>query len=141
MSRLLKLARQGCAYESRGTGDKNLHLRFLWPWPDGAFSASLLAARSGSGYNFCMPHVSSHIRVKVLFFGRVRELAGITEEVLEIPEGATLADVFERYAARFPQLAGFRTSLVASRNQEFASWDTRLSAEDDIAFLPPVSGG
>lgn len=77
----------------------------------------------------------------MLFFGRVRELAGITEEVLEIPEGATLADVFERYAARFPQLAGFRTSLVASRNQEFASWDTRLSAEDDIAFLPPVSGG
>lgn len=77
----------------------------------------------------------------MLFFGRVRELAGIAEEALEIPEGATLADVFERYAARFPQLSGFRTSLVASRNQEFASWDTRLSAEDDIAFLPPVSGG
>jgi molybdopterin converting factor subunit 1 len=77
----------------------------------------------------------------VLFFGRVRELAGIAEEALEIPEGSTLADVFERYAARFPQLAGFRASLVASRNQEFASWDTRLSAEDDIAFLPPVSGG
>lgn len=77
----------------------------------------------------------------MLFFGRVRELAGIAEEALEIPEGATLADVFERYASRFPQLSGFRTSLVASRNQEFASWDTRLSAEDEIAFLPPVSGG
>jgi molybdopterin converting factor subunit 1 len=88
-----------------------------------------------------MPHVSSNIRVKVLFFGRVRELAGIAEEALEIPEGTTLAEVFERYAARFPQLAGFRASLVASRNQEFASWDTRLSTEDDIAFLPPVSGG
>jgi molybdopterin converting factor subunit 1 len=81
------------------------------------------------------------MRVKVLFFGRVRELAGMAEEALEIPAGATLADVFERYAARFPQLSGFRASLVASRNQEFASWDTRLSAEDDIAFLPPVSGG
>lgn len=81
------------------------------------------------------------MRVKVLFFGRVRELAGMAEEALEIPEGATLADVFERYAARFPQMSGFRASLVASRNQEFASWDTRLSAEDDIAFLPPVSGG
>ena len=81
------------------------------------------------------------MRVKVLFFGRVRELAGMAEEALEIPEGATLEDVFERYAARFPQLSGFRASLIASRNQEFASWDTRLSAEDDIAFLPPVSGG
>lgn len=88
-----------------------------------------------------MPHALSHLRVKVLFFGRVRELTGITEESLEVPAGATLADLFERYAARFPQLSGFRASLVASRNQEFSSWDTRLSADDDIAFLPPVSGG
>ena len=65
----------------------------------------------------------------------------MAEEVVEMPEGATLGDLFERYAEHFPRLAGFRASLVASRNQEFASWDTRLSAEDDIAFLPPVSGG
>jgi molybdopterin converting factor subunit 1 len=88
-----------------------------------------------------MPQVSPNFRVKVLFFGRVRELTGIAEEAVDIPEGATLADLLDRYIARFPQLAGFRASLVASRNQEFASWDTRLSAEDDIAFLPPVSGG
>jgi len=88
-----------------------------------------------------MPHVLPNLRVKVLFFGRVRELTGITEEAVEMADGATLADLFERYAARFPQLAGFRASLVASRNQEFVSWDTPLSAEDDIAFLPPVSGG
>jgi molybdopterin converting factor subunit 1 len=88
-----------------------------------------------------MPHVLPNLRVKVLFFGRVRELTGIAEEAVEIPHGSTLADLFERYAARFPQLAGFRASLVASRNQEFTSWDTYLSADDDIAFLPPVSGG
>ncbi|MGB7845302.1 MAG: MoaD/ThiS family protein [Candidatus Acidiferrum sp.] len=88
-----------------------------------------------------MPHLLPNFRVKVLFFGRVRELTGIAEEAVEISEGATLADLFERYAVRFPQLAGFRASLVASRNEEFASWDTHLSAEDDIAFLPPVSGG
>ncbi len=101
----------------------------------------MLAGRTASGYNFCVPHVLPNLRVNVLFFGRVRELTGITEEAVEMPEGATLDDLFKRYAARFPQLAGFRASLVASRNQEFASWDTRLSAEDDIAFLPPVSGG
>lgn len=88
-----------------------------------------------------MSHVIPNVRVNVLFFGRVRELTGITEEAVEMPGGATLADLFERYAARFPQLTGFRASLVASRNQEFAPWDTRLSADDDIAFLPPVSGG
>jgi molybdopterin synthase sulfur carrier subunit len=79
--------------------------------------------------------------VKVLFFGRVRELAGHCEEAEELPEGATLADLFERYARRFPALAGFRSSLVASRNQEFAAWNTKLAEGDEIAFLPPVSGG
>jgi molybdopterin converting factor subunit 1 len=77
----------------------------------------------------------------VLFFGRVRELAGHTEETEELPMGATIADLFERYARRFPALAGFRSSLVASRNQEFAAWDTDLADGDEVAFLPPVSGG
>ena len=79
--------------------------------------------------------------LRVLFFGRVRELTGFAEESAEAPQGATLADLFEQYAARFPKLTGFRASLVASRNQEFASWDTPLSTGDEISFLPPVSGG
>ena len=77
----------------------------------------------------------------VLFFGRVRELIGVTEEDVEIPSGATLEDLFALYSARNPKLGDFRGSLVASRNQDFASWDTELAAGDDIAFLPPVSGG
>jgi molybdopterin converting factor subunit 1 len=116
-----------------------LYLRAWEPWAE--LHPGLLAGQAASGYNFRVPHVLPNLRVKVLFFGRVRELTGITEEAVEIPEGATLADLFDRYAARFPQLTGFRASLVASRNQEFASWDTLLSREDDIAFLPPVSGG
>jgi molybdopterin converting factor subunit 1 len=81
------------------------------------------------------------VRVKVLFFGPLRELTGITQEVLEVPADSTLSDLFNQFAARFPQLAAFRASLVASRNQEFASWESRILADDDIAFLPPVSGG
>lgn len=88
-----------------------------------------------------MPSVSSSVRVKVLFFGRIRELTGLSEENGEISEGATLGDLLERYIQSYPQLAGFRASLVASRNQEFAAWDTRIANGDEIAFLPPVSGG
>jgi len=88
-----------------------------------------------------MASVLPNLRVKVLFFGRIRELTGITEESLETPEGTTLSELFERYERRFPALVGFRSSLVASRNQEFAAWDTPLSSGDDVAFLPPVSGG
>jgi len=88
-----------------------------------------------------VPSVLPTFRVKVLFFGRIRELTGLSEESGEINQGATLGDLLERYIQRYPQLAGFRASLVASRNQEFAAWDTRIAAEDEIAFLPPVSGG
>ena len=85
--------------------------------------------------------VSPNLRVRVLFFGPMRELTGLSEEAVDIPEGATLSDLFDHYQKRFPSLAGFRSSLVASRNQEFAPWETSLSSGDDIAFLPPVSGG
>lgn len=77
----------------------------------------------------------------MLFFGRLRELSGISEEQVEVPEAATITDLFATYAKRFPQLTGFRASLVASRNQEFAAWDSPIAAGDEIAFLPPVSGG
>jgi molybdopterin converting factor subunit 1 len=95
----------------------------------------------GLGYNFCMAQAATTVRVKVLFFGRLRELIEVAEEAPELPEGLTLAQVFERYAERFPKLAGFRGSMVVSRNQEFAAWETRIVAGDEIAFLPPVSGG
>jgi len=88
-----------------------------------------------------MAKTAAMVRVKVLFFGRLRELIGLAEEAPELPEGATLAQVFDKYAERFPKLAGFRGSLVVSRNQEFAAWDAQVSAGDEIAFLPPVSGG
>lgn len=79
--------------------------------------------------------------VRVLFFGRLRELIGMAEESGELPTDTTLAELFDRYAQRFPKLGGFRGSMVVSRNQEFAAWDTRVAAGDEIAFLPPVSGG
>jgi molybdopterin converting factor subunit 1 len=103
--------------------------------------SALLAGRVPSGYNFPVLHVLPNLRVQVLFFGRVRELTGISEESVEIPEGTTLMGLFDRYQKRFPALSGFRASLVASRNEEFAAWDTPLAAGDNIAFLPPVSGG
>jgi molybdopterin converting factor small subunit len=88
-----------------------------------------------------VPSVSATIRVKVLFFGRIRELCGLSEELTQITQGATLEEVFSSYALRFPKLSHFRPSLVASRNLEFAPWDTTIIEGDEIAFLPPVSGG
>jgi molybdopterin converting factor subunit 1 len=101
----------------------------------------LLARLANAGYNSLVAPVSQTVRVKVLFFGRLKELAGRGEEVAEISEAATIEQLFALYASRHPELAKFRSSLVASRNQEFAGWDTPLHSGDEVAFLPPVSGG
>jgi molybdopterin converting factor subunit 1 len=79
--------------------------------------------------------------VKVLYFGRLKELSGTTEEAVELREGARIEDLFAACAAARPDLRKFRASLVAARNQEFAAWDTRVHEGDEIGFLPPVSGG
>jgi molybdopterin synthase sulfur carrier subunit len=77
----------------------------------------------------------------VLFFGRLRELTGHGEDSAEFAHTATIEQVFALYTSRHSELAKYRSSVVASRNQEFAAWDTLLRSGDEIAFLPPVSGG
>jgi molybdopterin converting factor subunit 1 len=94
-----------------------------------------------AGYNSLVPPVSQSIRVKVLFFGRLKELAGQGEEATELADASTIEQLFSLYVTRLPELARYRSSLVASRNQEFAAWDTPLHSGDEVAFLPPVSGG
>ena len=81
------------------------------------------------------------MRVHVLFFGRLKEIVGSAEDHAELSEGARVEDLFARYGNRFPELARYRSSVVASVNQEFAEWRAPLASGDEVAFLPPVSGG
>jgi molybdopterin converting factor subunit 1 len=81
------------------------------------------------------------MRVRVLFFGQLKDIAGVSQEDAELSEGARVEDLYERYARRFPRLAEFRPSVAASVNQEYAEWRASLAAGDEVAFLPPVSGG
>jgi molybdopterin converting factor subunit 1 len=85
--------------------------------------------------------VSQSIRAKVLFFGRLKDLTGHTEDSVDLPDAATIEQLFALYAEKNPELAKFRPSVIASHNQEFAAWDTPLHSGDEVAFLPPVSGG
>lgn len=81
------------------------------------------------------------MRVRVLFFGMLRDLVGRPSEDSDIPAGADLRAVFEQYAARFPRLRDLAPSIVVARNHEFANLTTRVEDGDEVAFLPPVSGG
>jgi molybdopterin converting factor subunit 1 len=88
-----------------------------------------------------VPPVSQSIRVKVLFFGRLKEIAGLTQDCIDLALGADIESLFAHYASQYPELQQYRSSLVASCNQEFAPWNTALRPGDEVAFLPPVSGG
>jgi molybdopterin synthase catalytic subunit len=81
------------------------------------------------------------MRVRVLFFGMLRELVGRPSEDAEFPQGADLRAVFESYAARHPRLRELAPSIVVARNQEFAQLSATITEGDEVAFLPPVSGG
>ncbi|MCG8591635.1 MAG: molybdenum cofactor biosynthesis protein MoaE [Proteobacteria bacterium] len=81
------------------------------------------------------------MRVHVKLFGAVREEVGAKDLSVEVPEGATLASLRELLAERHAVFERFGDRLAASRNFEFAEPASVLQEGDEVAFLPPVSGG
>lgn len=81
------------------------------------------------------------MRIRVLFFGVLKDIVGRAEETVEISADTTIGGLFQSYTERFATLRRNRSSIVFARNREFSSADTVLSDNDEIAFLPPVSGG
>jgi molybdopterin converting factor subunit 1 len=81
------------------------------------------------------------MQVRVLFFGRLKEIVGLAEDTAELSEGARVEDLFARYGTQFQELARFRPSVAVAVNQEYAEWRAPLKDNDEVAFLPPVSGG
>jgi MoaE-MoaD fusion protein len=79
--------------------------------------------------------------IRVLFFGMMKDLATRESDSLELPEGSTLADLIEHYQAQLPRLKELVSSLAMSVNQEYAGPEVKLHAGDEVALLPPVSGG
>jgi len=81
------------------------------------------------------------VQIRVLFFGLLKDICGHAEEWIDIPEGSTTGTVFEHYARRFPKLREMAASIVLARNHEFAQAGDHLKEYDEVALLPPVSGG
>ena len=79
--------------------------------------------------------------VRVLFFGILKDIVGRSEENIEVSANTTLASLFERYSSSYETLRDKRSSILFARNREFSTPDTILSDNDEVAFLPPVSGG
>lgn len=81
------------------------------------------------------------MRVNVLLFARLRELAGASEFGCDVPADATIHTVWQAAVARYPALADFSSAVSCAKNEDFARMTSPVADKDAIAFLPPVSGG
>jgi molybdopterin synthase catalytic subunit len=81
------------------------------------------------------------MRVRLLLFAGLREAVGRKEHSLELPADATLRDALARAERELPEVARYRGRLAVSRNETLVPPDTVLSDGDEIALLPPISGG
>lgn len=80
------------------------------------------------------------IAVRARYLARLRELAGVELEVMHAPIGSTLGDVYDAARAKHPSLPD-RAAVRGAVNLEFADWGSRVADGDEVAFIPPVSGG
>jgi len=81
------------------------------------------------------------MQITVLFFGQLKDICGRSSDRLELTAGANARAVFDHYASQFPRLAGMAGSVVLACNHEFVRPEILLSEGDEVALLPPVSGG
>lgn len=81
------------------------------------------------------------MQVRVLFFGVLKDLAGRGSDSISLPEHATVSDVLQYYEQRLSANHALWASIAVSVNQEYASADAQLRSNDEVALLPPVSGG
>lgn len=81
------------------------------------------------------------MRVTIRLFGRLHDLAGANELQRDLPDEATVAAAWDQLAREFPSMGAYGRSVSAAVNADFSRMTTHLAEGDEVAFLPPVSGG
>lgn len=79
--------------------------------------------------------------VKLYLFASARDLAGTDCLNVDLPDGATVADLKRALEWRAPGAAGLLNRCAIARNHEYAEDDEKVTAADELALIPPVSGG
>ena len=85
--------------------------------------------------------MSEQVSIRVLFFGAARDVVDTNPLEISLDSPATVASAFRYLVDRFAQLERFGRSLLFAVNQEYATRDTELKENDELAVFPPVSGG
>jgi molybdopterin converting factor subunit 1 len=81
------------------------------------------------------------MRITILVFARLRDLVGAPRLDRDVASGSTVEDVWRTLAGEFPSVAPYRTALSAAVNAGYVRFSSPVADGDEVAFLPPVSGG
>ncbi len=81
------------------------------------------------------------MNIKVLFFASCRDLIGAGEREMTLPDSATVTDLISKLALEQARFIDMAPSLMVSINQAYVERDAELQDGDEVAFIPPVSGG
>jgi molybdopterin converting factor subunit 1 len=81
------------------------------------------------------------VHVTIRLFARLRELAGASELARQVPAGSSAHDAWNTLVGEFPAMNDYGGSISCAVNQEYSRMSTPLHDGDEVAFLPPVSGG
>ncbi|MEE3235582.1 MAG: molybdopterin converting factor subunit 1 [Candidatus Latescibacterota bacterium] len=79
--------------------------------------------------------------VRVLFFASAREITGTASIEIDLHDGATVNELREELLKRFPSLEGIEKKFAIALNEEYVVDDSTLGNGDEVALIPPVSGG
>ena len=81
------------------------------------------------------------MRVTVRLFARLRDVVGMSELARDVAPGATVGSVWQQLAREYPGIAAYERSISSAVNADYARMNQPVGDGDEIAFLPPVSGG
>lgn len=79
--------------------------------------------------------------LRILYFASLRDRAGVSEEVVDVPDVFDVAALWAALQERHPRLREMTTRPLAACDMSYAAWDRPLVGTGEVAFLPPVSGG
>ena len=81
------------------------------------------------------------MKVRAQFFAQLRDVAGVSEETVELPDGATTADLLAKIYERAPALRRWDRNILLGAGVEFVGRNYALQPDETIAIMPPVQGG
>jgi sulfur-carrier protein len=81
------------------------------------------------------------MKVRVQFYAQLRDLTGMRELDVDLPEGATVHDLLEKIYSQQPSLCAHDKSILIGSGVEFVDRNYKLKSGEEIAIMPPVQGG